>query len=128
MRKSLQGILLGAAGVALAGCASQPQDIQANNFDAAQYDYMTCAQLADYGNQLNSTLKLATDQESDARTEDVIGYAIFQEPLGSQRHPAIPAEIADLKGKLVAVQSLQTSKNCGQQQASLTPTSAASAQ
>ena len=87
----------------------------------AQYDYMTCSQLADYSQQLNATYKLAADQEEDARSEDALGYVLLQQPLGQQRHPAIPAEIADLKGRLAAMQTLEASKNCTTKQASLSP-------
>lgn len=128
MGKLRQGVLLGAIAVVMAGCASEPQDIQANNVDAAQFGYMTCAQLSNYGSKLQTTLKVVSDQESDARTEDVIGYVILQQPVGSESHSTIPAEIADLKGKLTAVKSLEGSKNCGQQQASLTAASTVSAQ
>lgn len=102
-----------ALAMVLSACASTADDIKASKFDSSQYSYMSCAQLADYGTQLDATYKLAADQEADARQEDAIGYALFQAPLGSQRHAAIPAEIADLKGWLAAVQQLETTKNCG---------------
>jgi hypothetical protein len=93
------------------------------------YAYMTCAQLADYGVALTKTYKEAADQEGDARVEDVIGYALFQQPVGSQRHEKIPAEIADLKGRLVAVHALQSSKNCVERSASIdTPQTATASQ
>jgi starvation-inducible outer membrane lipoprotein len=102
-----------ALAMALSACASSPEDIKAASVDPVQYSYMTCAQLADYGTQLNATFKIAADQEASARREDVVGYVLLQSPLGSQAHAAIPAEIADLKGRLAAVQQLETSKNCG---------------
>jgi len=114
-----------AALLVLCACASPPEDIRPARINPAQYAYMTCAQLVDYGGQLDATLKLANDQESDARTEDAIGFVLLQAPLGQQRHPKIPEEISELKGQLVAVQSLEQSKNCGAQQASLTPPGAA---
>ncbi len=101
-----------AVAIALAGCASSVEDIQAANVDPGQYSYMTCAQLADYGGKLDATYKLAADQQSDARSEDVIGYALLQEPLGSQRHAQIPALIAEVKGRLTAIKQVETSKNC----------------
>lgn len=112
---------LAVVAVSLSACASAPEEIKAANVNPAQFDYMTCAQIAQYSSGLNATYKLAADQEEDARTEDVIGYALLQQPLGQQRHAAIPAEIADLKGRLAALQTLQVSKNCGQRQASLDP-------
>jgi hypothetical protein len=119
MRIPFSSLLLAAAAVSLSACASPPEEIKAADINPAQFDYMTCAQLADYAAGLTATYKLAADQEDDARTQDAIGYVLFQQPLGQQRHPAIPAEIADLKGRLAALKSLQTSKSCGQQQASL---------
>jgi hypothetical protein len=105
--------------VCLGACASPPEEIKAADVNPAQFDYMTCAQIAEYAAGLTATYKLAADQEEDARSEDVVGYALFQQPLGQQRHPQIPNEIADLKGRLAALQTLQSSKGCGRQQASL---------
>jgi len=119
MRFVFSGLSLAAVAVSLSACASPPEDIKAADVNPAQFDYMTCAQLADYAAGLTATYKLAADQEDDARTQDAIGYVLFQQPLGQQRHPAIPAEIADLKGRLAALHTLQTSKSCGQRQASL---------
>jgi hypothetical protein len=119
MRFHFSGLSLAAVAVCLSACASSPEDIKAAAINPAQFDYMTCAQLADYAAGLTATYKLAADQEYDARTQDAIGYVLLQQPLGQQRHPAIPAEIADLKGRLAALHTLQTSKSCGQQQASI---------
>jgi hypothetical protein len=119
MRLAFSGLSLAAVAVSLSACASSPEDIKAAEVSPAQFDYMTCTQLADYAAGLTATYKLAADQEDDARTQDAIGYVLFQQPLGQQRHPAIPAEIADLKGRLAALHTLQTSKSCGQQQASI---------
>lgn len=127
MRRLTQMFSLTVFAVTLSACASSPEDIKAASIDPTQFDYMTCAQLAQYSAGLNATYKLAADQESDARSEDVIGYIVLQQPLGQQRHAAIPAEIADLKGRLAALQVLKSSKNCDQQQASLSPASPANA-
>lgn len=105
--------------VLLSACASSPENIKAASVDPAQFDYMTCAQLAGYASGLQASYKQAADQEENARTEDVIGYVVLQQPLGQESHAGVPAQIADLKGKIAAVQSLQASKSCNQQNASL---------
>ena len=109
--------------VGLCACATPPEDIQATTVSPSLYEYLDCRQLADYKSGLEATYKLAADQQDEARIEDAIGYVVLQQPLGSERRSSIPDEIADIKGHLVAVSSLETSKNCGQQQASLTPSS-----
>ena len=119
MRTLLCSLSLAALAATLSACASAPEDIRAADVDPVQFGYMTCAQLAEYSTGLNATYKLAADQEEDARTEDAIGYLVLSLPLGSERHPAIPAEIADLKGRLAAVQTLQASKSCSEQVAAL---------
>lgn len=121
MKKLLLGLSFGVAAAALSACASAPENIQAASVDPTQFDYMTCAQIADYSAGLKATYKEAADQEADARTEDAIGYVLLQQPLGQQRHAAIPAEIADLKGRLAAMQTLSATKNCGQRTAALEP-------
>jgi hypothetical protein len=46
-----------------------------------------------------------------------VGYVLLQQPLGSQRHAGLPTEIADLKGRMIAVHALEVSKSCGTQTA-----------
>ena len=123
MRVSIRSMSMMTIAAALSACASSPDNIEATTVSTDTYAYMTCAQLADYGVALTKTYKEAADQEGDARVEDVIGYALFQQPVGSQRHEKIPAEIADLKGRL------QSSKNCVERSASIdTPQTATASQ
>lgn len=113
---------MAAAAASLSACASSPEDIAANAVSPAQYEYMTCAQLSDYATALNTTYEQVADRQNEARTYDMIGYVVLQQPVGSERNSAVPAEISELKGRLAAVQSLQNSKSCSApQQASLAP-------
>jgi hypothetical protein len=127
MRILIRSMSMMAIATALYACASSPDNIEATNVSTDTYAYMTCTQLADYGAALTKTYTEAADQENDARAEDVVGYALLQQPLGSQRHQQIPAEIADLKGRLVAVHALQSSKNCHGRSASVDTTQTAAA-
>ena len=128
MRSFVSASLVVAAGLSLSACATPPEDIQATIVSPALYDYLDCRQLVDYAMSLQATYQLAAEQQDKARYEDAIGYIILQHPLGSERRGSVPGEIADIKGRLVAVHELETSKNCGQQQVSLRtePTTTAS--
>jgi hypothetical protein len=119
MRWIISASLAVVAGISLSACATPPEDIQATVVSPVLYDYLDCRQLADYATSLQATYQLAADQQDKARYEDAIGYVILQQPLGSERRGSVPAEIADIKGRLVAVHELETTKNCGQQQVSL---------
>ncbi len=119
MRIAYRGLPIVALAAALSACASSSEDIKAASVNPDTYAYMTCDQLADYNLKLQATYKEADDQESDARAEDAVGYVLLQQPLGSQRHYQIPAEIADLKGRMNAVHELEVSKNCGTQTATV---------
>ncbi|MGD0192864.1 MAG: hypothetical protein ABSD74_19175 [Rhizomicrobium sp.] len=128
MRSIVSASLVVAAGISLSACATPPEDIQATVVSPALYDYLDCRQLVDYAASLQATYQLAADQQDKARYEDAIGYIVLQQPLGSERRGSVPAEIADIKGRLVAVHELETSKNCGQRQVSLvTPSQSESA-
>jgi hypothetical protein len=120
MHTAFRGALFAAFATALSGCATPPEEIQASVISPVLYDYLNCGQLADYASSLEATYNLAADQQDKARYEDVIGYVILQQPLGSERRSSVPGEIAELKGRIEAVRELQSSKTCGQQQVSLT--------
>ncbi|MGD0143255.1 MAG: hypothetical protein ABSC92_08860 [Rhizomicrobium sp.] len=105
--------------VALSACASSPESIKAADIDSAQYAYLTCAQLGTYEGTLTVAYNSAADSQNNARMMDVVGLVALGMPIGSLTHAYTPKQIADLKGRIAAVQKLEAAGRCQQRVASL---------
>lgn len=114
MSNSIKCLSVAAFAVALSACASSPESIKAANIDSAQFAYLTCPQLAEWQGKLTAAYNTAADSQDNARAMDAVGLALLGTPIGSMTHAYTPDQIADLKGRLAAVQALQTSDHCDQ--------------
>jgi hypothetical protein len=112
MRIAQRGLGLVALAIALSGCAASPGSIKPANINAAQYAYLNCAQLADYKVTLTAAYKEAADSEDNARALDAATNIVVGFPVGSMTHESVPYQIADLKGRIAAVEKLQLQGNC----------------
>jgi hypothetical protein len=66
---------------------------------------------------LTAAYTKAANEQDNARMEDAAGL-VLGVPLGSATHESVPWQIADLKGRINAVQALQVKDSCDQQQQS----------
>jgi hypothetical protein len=64
---------------------------------------------------LNDTLAQAISEPDNARLEDKIGNVTVGIPIGSASHKWTPWQISDLKGRIVAVERVETADTCAQQ-------------
>ncbi len=118
MTIALRSLTIVALAAAVSACAPQPENITAAKVDPSPFANLTCAQLVEYDATLTAAYNQAADIENTARTEDAVGM-VFGFQFGSMRHPLRPAQIAELKGRLVVVHQLETTNNCPTRQASL---------
>jgi starvation-inducible outer membrane lipoprotein len=114
MSNSIKCLSVAAFAVALSACASSPESIKAANIDSAQFAYLTCPQLAEWQGKLTAAYTVAADSQNNARAMDAVGLTLLGTPVGSMTHKYTPDQIADLKGRLAAVQQLQTADHCDQ--------------
>jgi len=110
----IRGVAVAALALALSACASAPEDIKPASIDSTQFAYLTCPQLTDWEEKLNAAYKTAADSEDSARRMDAVGLVTLGTPIGSMTHSYTPGQIADLKGRLAAVHSLESTKSCPQ--------------
>lgn len=115
MKTLSRGGAAAALAIVLAGCAASPESIKPANISTAQYAYLNCAQLADYRVTLTAAYKKAADSEDNARIMDAASTLALGFPVGSMTHESVPWQISDLKGRIAAVDKLQTQDNCNQQ-------------
>jgi starvation-inducible outer membrane lipoprotein len=115
MLVSHRGLSVAALAVILSACATSPENIKAANYNSSVYAYLTCPQLAQYKAMLNGRLATASSEQETARTEDAIGDVALGIPFGSASHRWTPWQISDLKGRVVAVERVETSDSCTRQ-------------
>ncbi|HEY2446016.1 MAG TPA: hypothetical protein VGI20_09790 [Rhizomicrobium sp.] len=111
-----RGLSMVVVAVALTACAAHPESIKAANYNSNPYAYLSCPQLAEYKAMLSGRLSDADALQEKARTEDIIGLVVGVGSVGSDSHRWTPWQISDLKGRIVAVERVETADNCGQQQ------------
>jgi starvation-inducible outer membrane lipoprotein len=114
MSNSIKCLSVAALAVALSACASSPGSIKAANIDSTQFAYLTCPQLSEWQDRLTAAYKVAANSQDNARAMDAVGLLVLGTPVGSMTHKYTPDQISDLKGRLAAVQQLQTADNCQQ--------------
>jgi starvation-inducible outer membrane lipoprotein len=118
MSNTVKCLSVAAFAVALSACASSPESIKAANIDSTQFAYLTCPQLSEWQGKLTAAYNTAADSQNNARAMDAVGLLVLGAPIGSMTHRYTPDQIADLKGRLAAVQQLQTTDHCDQRVAS----------
>ena len=119
MKVVTRGLALTALAMSLSACARSPDDIKPANIDARQYAYLSCPQLAQYRVTLTTAYNDAADKQETARGEDAVGMIALGIPIGSATHKWTAWQVGDLKGRLAAVQQLQTADNCDQREAAV---------
>lgn len=115
MKTVYRGLPVAALAIALSACAASPESIKPNNFDARQFSYLSCPQLAEYKATLTAAYNKAADSENTARMEDAATGILLGFPVGTMTHESLPWQIGDLKGRIAAIQQLQVADRCDQQ-------------
>jgi hypothetical protein len=107
-----------AVAVLLAGCATNPADIQPTYVSPVLYQNLTCAQLAAEAQRVSTAAALASGQQKKQQGSDAaaVGVAVvlFWPALffvGGDKGNA--AQIAQLKGEMQAIEQANITNNCG---------------
>jgi hypothetical protein len=115
MKTFHRGLAAAGLAVALSACAASPESIKAANISPAPYAYLSRAQLADFKVTLTKAYDNAAASEDNARMLDAATSLTLGFPVGTMTHESVPYQVADLKGRIVAVSKLQAQGNCDQQ-------------
>ena len=107
---------LTAATLALAGCATAPEQIAANYVSPAAYSDQTCSQLNAQAQQINARLASATGQQAQQANSDAamtaVALVLFWPAAffigGNDQAPAI----AQMRGEAQAIQSAAIARGC----------------
>ena len=105
-----------AATLALAGCATAPDQIAANYVSPVAFSGQTCGQLNAHAQQINARLASATGQQAQQANSDAtmtaVALVLFWPAAffigGNDQRPAI----AQMRGEAEAVQSAAIARGC----------------
>ena len=107
-----------ALGAALGGCASSAADIAPAYISPAMYQQYTCAQLAQEAQGVSQRAAALSGVQDQKRTNDGLATAaavvIFWPAaffVGGDKQTA--AELAQMKGQMVAIEQASIQKKCG---------------
>src|ERR1700761_5353329 len=114
---SMKNLGMAALCVALAGCASSAADITPAYVSPVQYQSYTCQQLALEAQSISTRAATLSGAQDSQRTKDGVATAaaivIFWPAaffVGGDKQPA--AELAQMKGQMVAVEQASIAKKC----------------
>jgi hypothetical protein len=85
------------------------------------YQGWSCQQLGEEAARISSALATASQQQTQARGNDVVGVILIGLPVSSLSGDNIAPQIANLKGQQQAVQQTMIAKNCSSQPAAAVP-------
>lgn len=100
------------AAVALSGCAKAPETIAPSYVSEVPYQSYTCTQLGQEKARLEQAYAVTAKAQNDARTGDAWGVFLLGMPTSSLSGGNVAAEVASLKGQMVAVDRTIIAKNC----------------
>lgn len=103
-----------AAGLAavLSGCAKDPESIAPSYVSEVGYRSWSCQQLGEESARVGEALTRASAQQSNARTNDIVGVVLIGLPVSSLSGDNIAPEVARLKGEQETLRKVMITKNC----------------
>ncbi|KFL31489.1 hypothetical protein JP75_08095 [Devosia riboflavina] len=96
----------------LAACAKAPESIAPSYVSEVQYQSYSCTQLGQEKGRLEQAYAVTAKAQNDARTGDAWGVFLIGMPTSSLSGGNVAAEVASLKGQMVAVDKTIIAKNC----------------
>ncbi len=105
-------IAVAGVAVALAGCAKSPESIAPAYVSERTYEDYSCSDLTEERTRVQAALTTASDQQSQARTNDTVGVIFLGLPVSTLSGGNVAYQVADLKGQLKAIDQSSIKKKC----------------
>jgi hypothetical protein len=96
----------------LSACAKSPESIAPSYISSKQYMSWTCGDLALESMRVGQALGKASQQQENARTNDIVGVLLIGIPVSSLSGDNIAPEVARLKGESEAIRQATITKRC----------------
>ena len=102
----------------LSGCATKPEDIAPSYVSTNNYSNMSCKQLQAEAENVSAAAQQATGAQSKKAGSDAammgVGLIVFWPALLFMKGDGASAtNVAELKGQMNAIESVNRQKNCG---------------
>lgn len=97
----------------LSACAKDPESISPSYVSEVGYRSWSCAQLGEESERVGAALTRASAQQSNARTNDIVGVVLIGLPVSTLSGDNIAPEVARLKGEQETLRRVMITKNCG---------------
>ena len=107
-----QFVALAITAAFVTGCAKAPNSIAPSYVSEVPYQSYTCKQLGEELQRLEAAYTTTAKAQEDARTGDAWGVFLIGLPTSSLSGGNVAAEVASLKGQMVAVQKSIITRNC----------------
>ncbi|MCL6708616.1 hypothetical protein M8R20_16605 [Pseudomonas sp. R2.Fl] len=101
-----------ACAAVLSGCAKRPDAIVPTDIPMAAYTNLTCEQLAQEQVKEQTNLAAVSKAQNDAATGDAFGVFLVGVPMSSTFGGDKEGQVAVAKGKVQAIDSAVSAKNC----------------
>jgi hypothetical protein len=115
MRKIVTGALVGAL-LLTTGCATAPENVEANYVSPIEYSNLSCDQIRAELMRVSDRVRVVSGQQQKKRTTDAValtvGLVVFWPALFLMIGGDKRAELSDLKGQYDALDRAATEKNC----------------
>ena len=109
-------LVLSVSALYLSSCASDPQDVAAQQVSTLPYKSLDCDQLADEFTRINSRVAQVTEDQQDAATRDAavtgVGLILFWPALFALAAGDHSDELGRLKGEAIALETVAVEKEC----------------
>jgi hypothetical protein len=107
-------VLVAALCAAATACAPTPESIAPAYVSEVPYRSWTCDQLGEENARLQQALATASQQQSNARSNDTVGVILIGLPVGSMSGQSIAPQIALYKGQTEAVHRASIRNSCAE--------------
>ncbi len=97
----------------LTACAQSPESIQPQYVSNIQYQDLECDQLGEELSRNSAALSQATQQQREARSDDIVGVIFLGLPVSTLSGGNVASYVARLKGERNALMRTATEKRCG---------------
>lgn len=109
---SLARIVASLSLLLLAACAKDPESIAPSYVSEVGYRSWNCTQLAEESGRVGEALSRASTQQSNARSNDIVGVVLIGLPVSTLSGDNIAPEVARLKGEQETLRKVMISKSC----------------
>lgn len=111
--RTMKRIFLSAMGVlALAGCATAPENITSSYVSPMLYRNWTCEQMAEEGHRLIAAYQTVAVKQNQAVMGDAFGVIMIGLPISSMTGNNVAPEVAKVKGEHEALMLAAREKGC----------------